>query len=52
MKRYEESYLKTYRSKVKELVRDHGKSYLILDETIFYPLGGGQEPDRGTIDGI
>ena len=25
---------------------------VVLDRTIFYPRGGGQEPDRGTIDGI
>ena len=26
--------------------------YLILDQTAFYPRGGGQEPDTGEIDGI
>ena len=26
-----------------------GGSYVVLDRTMFYPRGGGQEPDRGTI---
>ena len=26
--------------------------YVILDQTIFYPRGGGQEPDTGDIEGI
>ncbi len=33
--------------------RDHnGKSVIVLDQTAFYPLGGGQPADRGTIDDI
>lgn len=28
-----------------------GENYIVLDKTMFYPRGGGQEPDRGTIGG-
>ncbi|MFL6503660.1 MAG: alanine--tRNA ligase-related protein, partial [Nitrososphaera sp.] len=29
-----------------------GGKYIILDQTAFYPRGGGQEPDTGEIEGI
>jgi alanyl-tRNA synthetase len=29
-----------------------GKSAVVLEETIFYPEGGGQDSDRGTINGV
>jgi alanyl-tRNA synthetase len=29
-----------------------GKSAVLLDKTIFYPEGGGQSSDRGTVNGI
>jgi alanyl-tRNA synthetase len=32
--------------------KDAGKTAIILDKTIFYPEGGGQGADRGTIKGI
>ena len=28
------------------------KKFIILDQTAFYPRGGGQEPDTGEIDGV
>ena len=31
---------------------DSGGSDVVLSETYFYPEGGGQPADRGTIDGV
>ena len=45
---YEDAYLKEAKAKVLE-IRDKA---LLLDQTIFYPTGGGQPHDRGTISGV
>lgn len=45
---YEDAYLKEARARVLE-IRDNA---LLLDQTIFYPTGGGQPHDRGTINGV
>jgi alanyl-tRNA synthetase len=37
---------------VKEVTESSGKYLVTLSETAFYPGGGGQPSDRGTIDGI
>ena len=42
---YQDSYLKTLSSEVVEVLDDG----LLLAATIFYPLGGGQPGDRGTL---
>ena len=43
---YSDAYLRTFDSEVVEL-RDDG---IILTRTAFYPRGGGQPPDRGTME--
>jgi lysyl-tRNA synthetase class 2 len=43
------TYLFKHKGKVIEVGESEGKSYVILDETIFYPQGGGQPSDTGTI---
>ncbi|MFA4661950.1 alanine--tRNA ligase-related protein [Pyrococcus kukulkanii] len=45
---YENAYLKEAKAKVLE-IRDNA---LLLDQTIFYPTGGGQPHDRGWINGV
>lgn len=37
---------------MKEELDEHGKVYVMLNQTAFYPTGGGQPHDTGTINGI
>lgn len=49
---YQDSYRKTHEASVLETIEKDHKILLVLDQTIFYPEGGGQPCDLGTIDGI
>ena len=40
-----DAYKRDAKAKIVEL----GNGYIILDQTIFYPQGGGQPSDKGTI---
>ena len=42
-----DSYLKEFTAKV--IKTDSENKAIILDRTAFYPGGGGQVPDKGTI---
>ena len=46
---YEDKSIREFTSKVLKVMEN---KYVILDQTAFYPRGGGQEPDSGEIDGI
>ncbi|MBN2043033.1 MAG: alanyl-tRNA editing protein [Candidatus Aenigmarchaeota archaeon] len=44
----EDCYLKEFDAKI----INRGDNYVVLDQTAFYPLGGGQPSDQGTLNGI
>jgi alanyl-tRNA synthetase len=46
---YEDDTMREFDAKVLKVVEN---KYVILDQTAFYPRGGGQEPDTGEIEGI
>ncbi len=41
---YEDSYLRGFKASVLQVLND---KYVVLDQTAFYPEGGGQPPDQG-----
>jgi alanyl-tRNA synthetase len=47
---YSDAYLRTFDARVLERVDFEGRPAVILDRTAFYPEGGGQPADRGTLD--
>jgi len=48
---YEDAYIKEFTAKVLAVQMIAGQHKIVLDQTAFYPLGGGQPPDTGTIKG-
>ena len=46
---YEDESIRKFTAKVLKIINN---KYVILDQTAFYPRGGGQEPDNGEIDDI
>ena len=49
---YEDLYAKEFDAKVLSQTEHDGKYHAVLDQTLFYPSGGGQPCDLGTVDGI
>ncbi|WP_347177957.1 alanyl-tRNA editing protein [Sporosarcina thermotolerans] len=50
---YQDAYLKTFTAWVIHRSEDaNGRPYVVLDNTAFYPTGGGQPHDTGTINGV
>ena len=46
---YQDAYLTEFDAAVKQLKEQEGKLLLAFDRTVFYPEGGGQGPDQGSI---
>lgn len=49
---YESPRTAEWQTEVVNVIQKDGKYHVVLVETNFYPEGGGQPADRGTIDGI
>lgn len=50
IKLYEkDAYQRSAESRILNVIHEKDKTLLVLDQTIFYPEGGGQPSDRGTI---
>lgn len=50
---YQDPYIKSFTTHLKDQQKDEqGRVYAILEETAFYPTGGGQPYDTGTLNGI
>ena len=50
---YQNQSMRAFRSKLKRMDQDEkGRIYAVLEKTAFYPTGGGQPHDTGTINGV
>jgi alanyl-tRNA synthetase len=49
---YTTPYLSKWESSVEDVIEKDNKYYVVLYKTAFYPEGGGQPSDFGTIDGV
>jgi alanyl-tRNA synthetase len=50
---YQDPYINSFEATVVESgTEENGRHFVVLDKTAFYPTGGGQPYDQGTIDGI
>jgi len=49
---YHNPYLKTFTARVVRYLHHDGHPAVVLDQTAFYPTGGGQPNDTGTLNGV
>jgi alanyl-tRNA synthetase len=49
---YADAYVRTFEAHVIDRVEVNGQPAVILDRTAFYPEGGGQPSDRGTLNRV
>jgi alanyl-tRNA synthetase len=50
---YQDPYIKSFTAQIHTKGKDeNGNNYIVLDQTAFYPTGGGQPHDVGTIENM
>ena len=49
---YRDAYLRRFESIVIRTQKKNGHSFVVLEDTLFYPEGGGQPCDLGTLNGM
>lgn len=49
---YEDAYMKEWQTTISQKIEREDGHYVLLEETAFYPHGGGQPCDAGEINGI
>jgi alanyl-tRNA synthetase len=49
---FDDAYLQSFTARVTNQRRDNGEPAVALDRSAFYPEGGGQPGDRGTLNGV
>lgn len=47
---YQDQYIKNFTAEIEDIVEQDGKFHVVLNKTAFFPGGGGQFCDLGTID--
>ena len=48
---YKDAYTREFDTKISKIQKLNEEYHIVLDQTAFYPLGGGQPPDVGIIKG-
>ena len=48
---YEDAYIKQFQTKIAQIVQVDGRLAVVLEQTAFYPMGGGQPADKGALKG-